>query len=501
MSLVRRNIASNIGGSAIVTLLTLVITPLQVHILGMEAFGVVGFILTLQAAFTAFDFGLSSTLTRELAADPSHDKSGNDPLIRSAMTIYWIMAALLGLAIAGAAGWIARSWFNPGDLDRNVLTRSLQVIALYLALRWPVALYVGLLSGHQRMDVLNLVKVLTAGGRLIGGIAVLLAWRTLEAFLWWTAISAVIEVIAYHRASRRIHPSLRLRPGFSMAAVRRIWRFSLSMNLLGILAILIVQVDRLAVSTLLPLEALGQYTLAYTAASLIPLIIAAISSAVLPWLAAAHARDEHHEMARRYRDADQIMLFLVGGVAFALIAYGEPLLTLWVGAGAAAGAVPSLALLALGFWLSAVVANAYNVAVARGAPARFLKANIVGIVPYAALVVILIGRMGIAGAALAWVVLNIFYIVALVGHVHHRMIGISTCGWLIRTVLPFGLMGVAAFVIPGLALDQLGARSVPLVQLGGMAASGLLYVALFALTVGRAHAATAFASLLQAIRR
>ena len=68
MSLARRNIVANLVGGIWITALTLAITPLQVRLLGIEAYGLIGFIATLQIVFTMFDFGLSSTVTREIAS-------------------------------------------------------------------------------------------------------------------------------------------------------------------------------------------------------------------------------------------------------------------------------------------------------------------------------------------------------------------------------------------------------------------------------------------------
>ena len=153
MSLVKRNIIANLLGGALLAALTVVITPLQINILGIEAYGVVGFITTLQIAFTAFDLGLSSTITRELAADPSANKQESTGLLRTASTIYGLTAVVIGLLIASLAGQMAHRWFNTHSIDASLLEQSLQVIAVARALRGPVSLYVGVLIGLQRMDV------------------------------------------------------------------------------------------------------------------------------------------------------------------------------------------------------------------------------------------------------------------------------------------------------------------------------------------------------------
>jgi O-antigen/teichoic acid export membrane protein len=485
MSLVRRNIASNLAGTITVTVLTFVLTPIQIHILGMEAFGIVGFISTLQAAFTAFDLGLSSTLTRELAADGSPTKAASAGLINTAMTVYWSMAVLLGVGLVLSSPWIGRSWFNPETMRADEIVQSLKVIAIYLALRWPVALYVGILSGFQRMDMLNVVKVASAVLRLAGGILVLAHWRSLQAFLWWTAISAVVEVVTYDIVCRRANPSFRFRFGISRDAVRRVWRFSLSMNLLAILAVILVQLDRLVVSKVLTLDLLGRYNLAYTAASVITLVIGAVSSAVLPALAAVHgANTGSDEMIVQYRAADQAMLFLVGMLSFGLIAYGQQALVIWVGASSAAGTALPMALLAIGFWISSAIANIYNVAIARGAPRRFVMANLIGVVPYAILVYVLTSRYGIVGAATSWIVLNLYYAILLIHPIQRDLIGLRTTAWLKQTVFPCAAIGAVSFGLPRLLAIEL---SVPetLVTFVAMAAiSATAYLLLFGWWIG-----------------
>lgn len=441
MSVLGRNIFANLVGTALVTGLTVAITPAQIRILGIEAYGVVGFITTLQIAFTAFDLGLSSTLTRELAADHSEDKKDSVSLVRTALSLYYAIAILVGLLLLMIAGPIARNWFNTSALSVDLLEHSLQIIALFLALRWPVALYTGVLGGFQRMDTLNIVKSVAAIIRLAGGLIILILWRTLDSYLWWIALSALIEVIVFALACKGVYRFMPWFPGISASVVQRVWRFSLSMNLLGILALIIVQMDRLVVSKQLSLIELGQYNLAYTAATGLALLTGAISSAVLPAFAALRPDGDRQVVIDQYIKADRLMLSIVGFASFVLMAYGDVILHLWVG-GSSVGSVSPLFYLALGFWCNSISAVAYNFAVARGRPERFIQVNMVLIIPYGALMYFLVNRLGINGAAISWVALNLVYIVLLVRPVHRNMAGISTLTWLSQAVLPVAAAGV-----------------------------------------------------------
>jgi O-antigen/teichoic acid export membrane protein len=67
-----------------------------------------------------------------------------------------------------------------------------------------------------------------------------------------------------------------LRPRFSVATVKYVWRFAATMNLIAIISVFLTQADRFVVSKLLGLESLGYYSLAYNTAigiSLIPIAI------------------------------------------------------------------------------------------------------------------------------------------------------------------------------------------------------------------------------------
>ncbi len=451
--LVKRNIAANLIGGVLIAALTVIITPLQVNLLGMASYGVVGFITALQIAFTAFDLGLSSTVTRELAIDKTKNKDGSTQLLRTAHTIFWIVAALIGSLIFLFSGEIAQRWFTAQTIDISLIEQSLQVIALYLALRWPVSLYTGVLIGLQRMDVLNTVKVGTASLRLIGGVFVLLHWRTLNAFLIWTAINALIEVISFWLICRWVHPSLPWRPGISLADVRRVWRFSLTMNGLAIITILVVQADRLLVSRLLPLEALGAYTLAYTAAAIMPALIGAVSTAVLPYLTQAYGETDRNILLRRYDTASRFMMFVTGLVAGSFVFFGEHLLALWVNPSAAAEAAMSLALLATGFFGSAAASNAYQLTIASGRANLALRISTLTALPYAAALYVLISWLGISGAALAWLLLNFVYVVFLVPKVHCEILHTPSNHYLLRILIPFSLLTCCTFGLARLIMD------------------------------------------------
>lgn len=445
MATLKLNIIANLAGGIWIAGLTLAITPLQVNLLGIETYGLIGFITTLQIIVSVLDFGLSSTITRELASDCSLDRTESRLLLRTALAFYWGIAVLIGGMLFAGADEISRSWFNAATIDYGEITQAFQIVALVLAFRWPVALYTGALAGIHRMDVLNLIKASMATVRLAGGIAVVVLWRNLEAFLFWTAVSALVEVLAYAIICRKVMPEMDWRPGFSFSALQAVWGFSLSMNGLALLGMGITQLDRIMISKMLPLESLGYYSLAYSTATAVSLVLSALSTALMPAYAKAHALKARSVLLQQYDTANRVTLFSTGLVLFTLLFFGEPILRLWVNSEAAAGAWRPLCMLAVGFWLSASVSNAYNAGVACRQPGLLLSISAISAVLYVPVLYSSIHFWGIDGAAASWLLLNFVYVLVIVPTVHRRILHLPVASWYSETLFPFAILGVSSF--------------------------------------------------------
>ncbi len=61
------NVIANFAGSVWIALLSIIFVPYYLDYIGVESYGLIGFFITIQAFIILLDFGLSTTLNRELA--------------------------------------------------------------------------------------------------------------------------------------------------------------------------------------------------------------------------------------------------------------------------------------------------------------------------------------------------------------------------------------------------------------------------------------------------
>lgn len=427
--MLRTNILANLAGSGWIALLTLVATPIQVHLLGVEAYGLVGLITVLQIMFGTLDLGLSACMTQTIASDRSLGRSGSAALTNSVGSIYALMAVLIGALLWMTAGWIAMRWLKPQTLDQATVLAAIRAIGVYVAFRWPIAFYIGVLNGIQRMDVLNLVKAGAATVRIGVGIAVIIAWPSIVLFLAWFAASGLLELLAFGIATHRLVPELKPTLRISWPAIRSVWRFSATMAAIALLSMLLSQLDRILVSKLLSLQAFGYYSLAYTAGIAISLLQVSINNAALPAFAEA-ASHGTGELRMRYAKVSELTSFAVALPCFLLVFFGTDILRVWVNEDAAQGAGLPLALLSLGFFINAAMSNAYLSAVATRNAAIPAVVNAVGAVLYAPALYALTRGFGTVGAAAGWALLNLYYSLTLLPAIHRRVLDEPLFPWL-----------------------------------------------------------------------
>jgi O-antigen/teichoic acid export membrane protein len=453
--LLRTNILANLAGSGWIAFLTLVATPIQIHLLGVEAYGLVGLITVLQVVFGTLDLGLSASVTQTIASDRSPGRSESAVLTNSVGSIYSLMAVVIGGLLWLAAGWIATRWLKPQALDGQTVLYAVRAIGLYVAFRWPIAFYTGVLNGIQRMDVLNLLKASAGTVRIIVGTALIISWPSITLFLGWFAASALLELIAFSIAAHRLVPEIRPSISISMAAVRSVWRFSLTLAAIAFLSVLVTQMDRLFVSKMMSLQSFGYYSLAATAAAGISLLQISINNASMPAFAEAASHGKK-ELAARYAKVSELTAFAVALPCFLVATFAPEILRLWVNQAAARGAGIPLALLLGGFFVNAAVSSAYLSSVATRNAAIPAVVNGVGALLYLPLLYVLTKSFGIAGAATGWVVLNIYYLPTLVPAVHRKILN--------ESVLPWAWHGFAAPLVA--ALVAIGSMKALAVAIG-----------------------------------
>jgi len=408
--MLRRNLIANFLGQGFIALVGLAFVPLYIRFLGMEAYGIVGIYAILQASLVLLDAGMRPTLTREMArfTAGAHDVHYIRDVLRTLELLATVIALLTSVGIAAASPF-AFHWVNVETLPYEEVSASVALMGVVVGLRFVEGVYTSSLIGLQHQLRLNLLTSFFAAVRAIGAVALLaLVSPTLHAFFLWQCLVSAASVAVLGYATHAFLPSATRRARFSVSVLNDVRKFATGMFAITLLAVLLTQVDKILLSTLLPLTQYAHYSLAAVIAGALYLFVYPINQAFLPRFNQLKEGARHPDLVAAYHLCAQLVSVFMGNAALLLIFFSGLLLRLWTRDEALAQeAAPLLSLLALGNMLNALITVPYQMQLAHGWTSLAVRTNTCSVAFIIPAVIFAATRFGAQGAACVWVLHNL----------------------------------------------------------------------------------------------
>ena len=479
------NIAAGFANSAWSAAVILLTVPFFLRYLGVPAYGLIGFFTSLQALFGLLDVGLGPTINREVARGLSpDDKIKTRHLLHTLAIAYGAVAVSIAATVALLAPWIGRHWLNASTLTTKDVVEALSLMGLVIACRFPLSLYLGALIGAGKMVTASGIEIVMVTLANAGAVIVLaLIAPTIQAFFLWQAFVGLANLVVVRWAAWR---ALRVagdndRPRFDMTGLRRIWRFSAGMAATAVLGAVFLQSDKVILSRIVSLDALGRYTLAGLVARSLYVFVAPVFAGVFPRLTAMHAAGDIAGVTRLYTNGTRALMAVIFPVSCFVAVFATDLITLWTGnAPLAKSAEVVVILLIIGTAFNAAMHFPYALQLAYGKSNLPAMINATLLIVFAPLVIVLATKYGIVGGAAAWAILNVLYLVLGTWVTHRTLLRGAGMAWIVNGVGVPLVIAVAVAGFGGWATRQLDLGVVADILIGGglTGVAALLTVAL-----------------------
>lgn len=452
MTRVRSNIVANIAGQASNTLLALICTPFYIKLLGVEAYGLIAFFLTVQLLLQALDLGLGGVVNREMARSLAAPAPDLATFVRTLEAWYWILGLGLGAIAYVALPALSTVWLKPNGVQHVQIEAAARVFSALIALQWPIAFYGNAVSGLQRQVAVNTIQIPFGIVASVGGLTFIwlgprsVAWL----FAWQASVSLaslfVMRAYFWQHAGVQRHGAAR-----DARVLLRHWRLALGMSGIAMTGLLITHLDKVILSRVLSLESFAHYSLASTVARGLYVFISPVFVAYLPRLSALVASGDVPSLRQCYHTATQTVAVLIVPLALVLTLYAGDVLELWLrNAPLAANVAPLAALLLIGTFLNGLMNVPFALQLACGNTRIGLVTNVVLVVLLMPTLIIVATHFGAIGAAAMWPVANALYLAAALPVTHRILLGGDLGRWATDIVPP--LLGAAAVVVASLLL-------------------------------------------------
>jgi O-antigen/teichoic acid export membrane protein len=456
MSRVKTNFFANLAGSGWTALVGLACTPLYIHFMGMEAYGLIGFYFLLQGVIQILDLGLSPTMNREMARYsvlPGDTGEARD-FVRTLEVGYWSIGIFIGGAVWYAAPYIATHWIKAGNISPSEVRRAVTIMGALTALQWPLSFYQGGLLGLQRQVLLNGITIATA--TLAGGGALLILWLvspTISAFFTWQIAVSLLQTGVTTFALWRCLPDSSRPARFDPGVTRNIWRFAAGMSGITITALVLMQLDKVILSKMLTLKTFGYYVLAGMVGSgLSGVLITPMFNTIFPRFSALVAARDERSLLEMYHGSTQVMAVMILPAAAVIALFSREIMLLWTGSPEIANNTASIvSILVAGTALNGLMNLPYALQLSHGWTRIGLAINTFFILALVPAIVLMTMHYGTVGAASVWLGLNGIYMIIGVPLTHRRLLKGEAFRWFTKDVgIPLAgslfIAGISRFI-------------------------------------------------------
>ncbi|MBA3995701.1 MAG: hypothetical protein C0466_00830 [Candidatus Accumulibacter sp.] len=407
--------------------------PFYIKVLGVEAYGVIGFFAILQAGMAVLDAGISPVLNREVALFDSGRERNVSGLLRSLEIIGFGVGAAFLVVMFFGSDWIAARWINSTLISTETIRFSVFSMVGVVCFRFFESLYKSVLAGLQRQVLLNSVNVVLSTLRNAGAAGVLLMERaTLENFFLWQLVVSVFSVLICLLVVYRSLSMWRVGIKFDFAYLKRVRVFVVGAMSAALLAFFLSQIDKILLSHSLDLIDFSYYSIAAAVAGALSLLVGPVSQAIYPHLVSV---DVFSERVRVYRKACRLIALVVVPVAGVIVFFPVQVLYGWTGDRVLSEKSHLLlSILAAGNLFSGLMVFPFMLEYVGGRVGLVVKANIFALFVFSIYLILFIPSYGGVGAAFGWLFLNLCYFV-LMGWVAHRGFPLrDKLGWYIFDV-------------------------------------------------------------------
>jgi O-antigen/teichoic acid export membrane protein len=411
MTTLARNVAANIVGAFFIGVLTLAAAPLVLRWLGPEAYGLVAFQATVQTLIVLLDLGFGTAINREIAwlsATPAGSAQMRS-VMRTALPFYWVVAGVFCASALLAAPLVADRWLT-GALPRAVVVDALRLMAIALSGQFLALPYTAGYLGLQRQVLYSGLSALSAALRFGGGAAIAFATRDARMFFAWQVIAFGLQVAMLAAILNRVMPHGKA--AFRPELMRGAWTLARGVALIGVLAAITMQADKLAVSRFATLTAFGYYGMAALLAMTTVGGASPIANAVFPRFAQLLSANDPGEVTLAYRRAMQTLAAIVLPIACVLAIWSREVLHVWTGQPAIVDGQSGVAvLLVLGMAMNGLLTIPYMLQLAHGWTTPAVLLNVVALLSFVPAMFVAAATWGPFGTAVVFAAMHATFLI------------------------------------------------------------------------------------------
>jgi len=400
--LVFRNIAWNALGLGLPLFVALAAFPFLIKGLGTDRFGVLALAWMVVGYFSIFDLGLGRALIKIVAEKRG---AGSEKELPGVIYTTLLLMAVLGVASAITfwhfAPWLVNQVLNISNDLRPETLRSFQILSISMPVVVVSAGLSGILEAHQRFDLVNSVRLPLGVTTFLVPLFVLPLSSSLVPITLALLGVRFIACCAFGAMCLAVVRDLRSKIEIVPAVIPVLIRMGGWMSVSNIVSPLMVYLDRFVIGAMLSISAVTFYATPYEVVTRALMLPRAIMGVLFPEFSFTIATNPS-AAANLYQRWIKYIFALMFPFTLIIVTFAHDLLEVWLGLEFADKSSRVLQLLAIGVLVNSLAQVSFGLIQSAGRPDITAKIHMFELPFYLAALWFFIGRFGITGAALVW---------------------------------------------------------------------------------------------------
>jgi O-antigen/teichoic acid export membrane protein len=398
---IKLNTLVNFAGATVPMLITLLIVPLYLQLVGETRYGVLVLVWLVVGYFDFFDFGIGKATANHLARLRDAPISAREEAFWTGALINGVLGVLGGLVLLAAGQYGVNAYIGAKLSSR--LHEEVRNALPWLATSVPVgmvsAIGIAALEARERFVTLNALQVFVTA--MLQLCPLLVAWwrgPALDGLIAATVLCRIAANLPVLLACRRYVP-LQGRPRFRKSLANPLFRYGGWVTITALISPILVSVDRLVIGSQIGLSAVAHYTVPYNLVTKLQILPSSLVRTLFPRFSQL---DWEESVALAHQAASGLAAITLPLTIAALIVM-KPFLSVWISADFAKVSAPVGGILLIGVWINNLAWLPAVMLQAQGRPAAVAKLHALELVPYIAILWVGVVQAGLLGAASAWV--------------------------------------------------------------------------------------------------
>jgi O-antigen/teichoic acid export membrane protein len=205
---------------------------------------------------------------------------------------------------------------------------------------------------------------------------------------------------------------------------------------ISVLAIVLMQSDKIILSKLVTLTDFGYYTLAATVSSSLAMVLYPISGAVFPRITELLNKENKTKFLELFHASSQLVSLIIIPLGISLFIFSHDIILAWTrDAEIARRAGPIMKYLVLGTTINSLMTIPYQYTLSIGWLRFGINISIVGIIFFLPAIFFAVDKYGALGGAFIWMILNSAYLIFAMYYLFSRHLQTEKIKWYLRDVI------------------------------------------------------------------